>query len=409
MKFLFISGSFIRDFQTNVHGVFKRMHMFIDAIKEIATLDVLFFVRPDIDVSPSNITQLERNFSDHWGVKIRLFLCPMQKTNDEGSIPGLWHKFGAGSISFFGQPAYRVTSGKKQVRALEDALKNEPNAIFAHKLQAMCPLLLTKKTLPPVYFDIDDIEHITFTRGIKQLNNWYSRIPRYAQLPMLLSGERRAIRLAHKTFVCSDADRNYLTDCRRLSGVVTVPNAVTIPERQKLTSDPTILFLGSYKYRPNIEAAEFLIEKVWPRIYNAMPGARLIIAGYHPEEIRYYDRVTPGVTFTGFVEDIESLYLGARIVCAPIFVGGGTRLKIIEAAAYGKPIISNRIGAEGLDFRDGYELLLRNDAKSIAEACLQLLRDYSLCETLGTTAREMALKLYDRKNILQLIQQYMKQ
>lgn len=227
-------------------------------------------------------------------------------------------------------------------------------------------------------------------------------------MPQLLLGELRAIRLAHKAFVCSEADRYYLTNRWSQSGVATVPNAVKIPDEQPLTYEPTILFIGSYKYKPNIDAAEFLIEKIWPRVYQLMPSANLIIAGANPERVRGYRLNIPGLIFTGFVDDLDALYKKTKIICVPILAGGGTRLKIIEAAAYGKAIVSTRIGAEGLDLRDGRELLLRDDPEAFVEAILLLFKDHSLCKRLGSAARARAVQLYDRNNILTLIQKHLK-
>jgi glycosyltransferase involved in cell wall biosynthesis len=89
--------------------------------------------------------------------------------------------------------------------------------------------------------------------------------------------------------------------------------------------------------------------------------------------------------------------------------GGGTRIKIIEAAAYGKPIAATRLGAEGLDMRDGHELLLRDDPESFAQACIQLLSDFALCERLGHAAYESVIRHYDRANIISLIQTYLRE
>ena len=102
----------------------------------------------------------------------------------------------------------------------------------------------------------------------------------------------------------------------------------------------------------------------------------------------------PGVEFTGFVEDIQKLYKRSRVVCCPILAGGGTRIKIIEAAAYEKPIVTTTIGLEGIKMSDGKEVLIRDDAKSFSKACVQLLKDRTLCERLGKAARKVAVKEY---------------
>jgi glycosyltransferase involved in cell wall biosynthesis len=133
----------------------------------------------------------------------------------------------------------------------------------------------------------------------------------------------------------------------------------------------------------------------------------LIIAGLVPERIRGYHAGVPGVEFTGFVDDLEALYQRARVICAPILVGGGTRVKIIEAAAFGKAIVATRVGVEGLDMRDGVELLVRDDPDSFAEACLQLLDDAVLCERLGRAAYATVVRYYGRSEIVSLIQSYL--
>jgi glycosyltransferase involved in cell wall biosynthesis len=379
--------------------------MFVDATKEIADLDMLFYVPSGLDTSPSEVSAFERTLSRHWNCQLRLFLCPRF---ERGEAPSKWQLYGAGVLSFFRQSGPESTSGVKQVQAFEACLDRKPDMIFAHKLASMCPLLLATKPLPPIFFDLDDIEHIAFLRAIDQHGGWHSKLLQWARLPALWWGERRAIQLSYRTFVCSDVDQKYLANRWRLSGVLTVPNAVNIAKLQPVPTDPILLFLGTYWYQPNVQAAQFLIEKIWPHIYRGMPEARLIIAGRSPERIPGYNTGLPRVEFTGFVDNLDQLYQRARVVCCPVLAGGGTRVKIIEAAAHGKAIVATRVGAEGLDLRDGSELLLRDDPKAFAQACLQLLKDSRLCERLGSAAHSRALHRYARADTVQLIQSYLK-
>jgi len=134
----------------------------------------------------------------------------------------------------------------------------------------------------------------------------------------------------------------------------------------------------------------------------------LIIAGKYPEAIPSYNACVPGVEFAGFVSDLHKLYARSRVVSAPILSGSGTRLKIIEAAAYGKPIVATRLGVEGLHFDNGSELLIRDDPTSFADACVQLLQDPVFCERLGRAAYATVVRCYDRANIVSLIQRYLK-
>lgn len=409
MKILIVSRSFPSDFKTKVHGAYQRLRMFVDGAKEIASIDMLFYVPPALDVDLAFVSNMKRSFWEYWNVEVNLFLCPTAEFLTEKTVLKKFSDYMMESVSFFKQPGYREVCGQQQVEAFESCLLQKPDAILVDRLNAVSPLLLTKESLPPVYLNLDDIDHVALGRTAHNSSKRSSRIVLYSRVPMLILAERRAIQLACKTFVCSDVDRQYLANYWRLPNVVTVPNAVTIPNQHSLAEEPILLFIGSYTFTPNIEAAEFLIETVWPQVQKEMPQARLIIAGARPERIRGYDSGIHGVEFPGFVADLESLYERSRIICVPIFTGAGTRVKIIEAAAYGKPIIATRIGAEGLDMCDGQEILIRDEADSFIEACLLLLRDLSFCQRLGAAARLRAIQLYDRTNVMQLIRSHIQE
>ncbi|MBW4691940.1 MAG: glycosyltransferase family 4 protein [Lyngbya sp. HA4199-MV5] len=406
MRVLFVSTHFPQDLRLDVQGTYKRMATFLEAIKTFAQVDVLFYVPPGTDTSPGAIAAIEKALSQHWQLPITLFLCP---EFDEHAHPlPKWQQQAPGMFSIFQQRDLVRTSQPEQIHAFEACLNRQPDAVFIHRLRSMCPALLTRKTLPPLFFDLDDIEHIAFLRDIRQpptrLITWLY----YLQIPALWWGERQAIKLAQQTYVCSQQDRNYLSN-QGLAGVVVIPNAVHIPRPEPLTTEPTLLFLGAYHYYPNINAANFLIEQVFPYVRQQMPEARLIIAGKQPENIHSYGSGAPGVEFTGFVDDLDALYRRSRVVCCPILSGGGTRVKLVEAAAYGKPMVSTRIGAEGLNFVNGQDFLQRDEPQAFAEACVKLLQNDDLCDRLGAAARMTAIKQYDRANIMHLIKRSIQQ
>ncbi|WP_232224245.1 glycosyltransferase family 4 protein [Mastigocladopsis repens] len=376
------------------------MSMFIDAIKEIGQVDMLFFVPPETELSPDIIAQTERTFSQHWQTQINLHLCPIEA--EQNSVPK-WRQQWDGIFNFFKQSDF--LRSPQQLQALETCLSRKPDAIFVHRLSSMSAVMQMQQPLPPVFLDLDDIEHISFMRQIRQPPTGLVTQLYYLQVPARFWGEMRAIRLARCSFVCSGRDRRYLTKRLGLSNVVSVPNAIAIPKPQPMTKEPTLLLLGGYNYFPNMNAANFLIEQVWTHIHKVMPNARLIIAGPYPQSIRSYNKGVPGVEFPGFVDDLDALYQRSRVVCCPIFSGGGTRVKMIEAAAYGKSIVATSIGAEGLEMKDGQEFLMRDDPKAFAEACLELLRNDDLCKRLGDAARAAASRHYDRANIVKQIKQ----
>jgi len=402
MKILLIS-KYLPDEPHKVHGTFKRLGTFIEAIRVIAKLDALFFVPPDYDRSEARINKLREQLSGLWKTDIDLSLCPMSEFEDSSELKK-WLSFAKGMYSFFNQKGRMEFSGERQVRAVEGLLDMKPDAVFAHRISAMCPLLLTKKPLPPIFFDLDDLEHVVVSRYIKQRQTLKSNFL-HMTLPALEGGEYNAIKMAGRTAVCSKLDEDYLNDKFKLPGVITVPNAVDIPSLDPITPDPTLLFLGS-DYKPNLEAAEYLVNKIWPLVRDELPGAKLIVAGTPVDKLKIDAGGTPGLEVPGFVDDLDELYRGVRATAVPILVAGGTRFKIIEAAAYGKPTVATAIGAEGIELEDGSEILIRDDPGEFAQACVKLLTDTELRTSIGLRAREKAAKLYDRKNVILTIRSH---
>jgi hypothetical protein len=398
-RVLFVSRQFPHDIARSVHGVYLRMRLFLDALAELAdTIEMLFYVEPAVDASPASARRAEGDLRAAWGIRATVTLCPVVPSRDPVSFRDHYLR-PAGSV--FAQSAYVGTSGASQVATFDTALERDPETVFVHRLDGMCPALLTRQNLPPTFLDLDDVEHVRWARHVRQPPLWAGKYLYYLQLPALIAAERRAATRARKAFVCSEADRRYLTTWLRFPHVVTIPNAVAIPEAYGMDgTSRALLFLATYAYAPNIAAAEFLVSDVWPRVREACPEARLIIAGNLPERIPSFSKHPTGVEFTGFVEQLEPLYRRVRIVCCPVLSGGGTRLKILEAAAYGKAIVSTRIGAEGLGLRDGLEIVLRDGASAFARACVDLLSEPTRCATLGASARDTIARRYDRTRIV---------
>lgn len=399
MKILFIS-KYLPDNPHKVHGTFKRLTTFIDAIKEIAELDMLFFTLPGYDCSEPTVRKLRNQLSKLWQTEIDLSLCPMSEFDDKSEFRK-WLSFAKGTYSFFNLKGWIEFSGEKQLKAVEKLLDKKPDVVFAHRISAMCPLLLTTKPLPPIFFDLDDLEHVVVGRYIKHRKTLRSNLL-HLTMRSLTNGEYNAIKLAARTAVCSELDREYLHDKFGLPGIVTIPNSVDIPKLEPITPDPTLLFLGS-DYKPNLEAAEYLVKKIWPLVREELPSAKLIVAGTSADKLNVNVSETPGLEVLGFVDDLDELYRGVRATAVPILVAGGTRFKIIEAAAYGKPTIATAVGAEGIELADGSEILIRDDPREFAKACVKLLVDTDLCTNIGLKAREKATKLYDRSNVIKAI------
>ena len=391
MRALFVSSAYPENLSKSAHGVFSRMRLFLDAIQSIAEIDLLFFTPPGREFSASEVANLETAFLEKWNLRVKLFLCPKQER--------------ARPLKFF-QDDVCTPTGNRPTETIKSLLVRKPDFVFAYQLDCMCPFF-ELQTVPPVFFDLNDIEHLAFLRSISQPPYWRTKFLSYFKLPSIIKLERRAINLARTTFVCSERDRRYLAGFWRLPRIVVAANAIPIPEVSSAATSPNLLFLGSFSYSPNRVAASYLITQIFPEINKQMPEARLIIAGPNPELIPEFKLKPQNVEFTGFVDSLDSLYESSRVVCCPILAGGGTRIKIIEAAAYAKPIVSTTIGAEGLDFINNEEILLRDDAATFSQACVTLLRDQELGNKLGLAARKKVIDLYDKNHIVKKISQHL--
>jgi len=409
VRILFLSEYYPFKFRTDVFGVFKRMRMLLEAVSGLGEVDLLFLAPPGVDSSPSAIRALEASIQAEWNLRVNVFIRDQAKADPRPlreRLP-LWLRCVAqGAVAF----EYEVSlnnSHEPSVRAVAACLDRRPDLIVAFRLGTMAPLLRLRRPLPPIFFDLDDAEHVKALRLARGRPTRIRRILGHSAVPILWWSEYRAMALARSTFVASRRDLHRFRRFPRRSQRVVVPNAVTMPPIECPPPESTMLYIGNYVYQPNVEAAEYLLREIWPRVTALNPTARLFIVGSEPERIAEFASPPGGVEFTGFVEDLGAVYRRTRVVCCPIRIAGGTRLKILEGAAYGKPIVSTTIGAEGIDFRDGHEIFLRDDPESFAAACAQLLADPTFGKRMGASAREAIAKRYERGVIIDKIRALM--
>jgi glycosyltransferase involved in cell wall biosynthesis len=165
-----------------------------------------------------------------------------------------------------------------------------------------------------------------------------------------------------------------------------VPNGVTLPaDIPPLPAEPTLLFVGSLQSEFNRGGVEWFVESCWPLVLAARPDARLILVGSGSLDID-----GSRITRLGAVDDLAPVYAQARCCIVPLLAGAGTRLKVIEAMAFGRPVVSTPVGAEGLGLHEGEGVSFGSDAARFAEACVAALSPTGDGERSGLAGRSVA-------------------
>jgi glycosyltransferase involved in cell wall biosynthesis len=215
--------------------------------------------------------------------------------------------------------------------------------------------------------------------------------------------EKRALTRFHHVIAVSDHDREQMLAMDGHCSISVVPTGVDTEKfavAPPVSADPPkIAFVGSMDWEPNIDAAEYFCRDIWPQVLAKHPAAQFQLIGRSPHS-RVQRLASESVVVTGTVPSVTDFLREASVVIVPLRIGGGTRLKIFEAMAMGKAVVSTTIGAEGLDVQSGQDLILADDASSFAGSILSLLQDASLRRKYEIAAAALAAR-YDWSKIAQ--------
>ena len=401
---LVVSRFFPYDTQ-RVHGLYQRLGTQIQALAKVASrVECLFLVPEDQHYTPEALRAHEERLRQLWSPAVSLRIAP---TANESVPDSPWERIAHGIYDFQTQLIVRSANNEASLEAVSAALDTRPDIVLSHRLSSMCVFMRIAEQRPeklrgiPLFFDMDDIEHVAAFRRLVLDPRWPAERLLLLQIPRMVLAEIQAMRMSAGTFVCSEGDRRHLARFPGGSRVRAIPNSVAFPPQTEVdTTEPLILLVGAMGYRPNAQAADSLVKEIWPLVRAQVPNAQLAICGVGREHTLSYHSPQEGVSFPGFVDDLLPWYRRARVVCCPIHHGGGTRVKIIEAAANAKAIVSTRVGAEGLEFADGSEIILHDDSRDIANECIRLLGDPRAAAALGAAALRKAHSVYEKSAVI---------
>lgn len=355
-------------------------------------------------VSPAE-TEALAEFGKKSGVRV----CGVPRPARRNAWTRAWHKlryyYGAylfsttpGAVRFNRQPVMRD--------ALRSALQDfAPDVIiweywfmtgFAEMANTACPRTIQLT-------DVVDLEWLRLEReggtvhGLTKrwIQHLQPRIRRYT-----LDQYRRMTDVLFLSTTDAHLAQHDLPDFDR--GLV-IPMGLMLDEYPTPIAPPRpdrVLFFGSFRHQPNVDALRFLLQDVWPRILQARPQATLDLMGTGiPTWARQLAQQLSGIRVLGFQPDIRPALAEASVVIAPLRFGSGVKIKILESMALGKAVVTTPIGAEGIKAEAGTEFIVVDDAQSLAAETVRLLASPALCDTIGRRARQFIETHHDADEI----------
>ena len=314
--------------------------------------------------------------------------------------------------------------GNKRVRQLRSLVSRYPYQYFAYHSPEMQRTIDRFVSAHPV--DVVDVEYSQMgyytlphhTRRVLSLHNVehellyrnflksrspLRRIYNYVEWRKFRRQELEVCRKFSMCLTTSERDKRVIAADLPTTPLAVIPNGVDTrffkPDAEESGDDHTIVFTGTIDYYPNIDGLTYFVEEVLPLVRQQIPGVRFFIVGKDPPPaIRRYGR-DPGIVVTGTVDDVRGYFRKTTAVVVPLRIGGGTRLKILEAMAMGKPVVSTAVGAEGLEVADGENILIADDPPGMARALISVLRDRALRERLAGAGRKLVEERYDWTSI----------
>jgi glycosyltransferase involved in cell wall biosynthesis len=236
------------------------------------------------------------------------------------------------------------------------------------------------------------------------LKRWYIR----QQWRKFERFECRAIAAATRVVAVSDDDARLIRD--RFGGrtVDVVENGIDRAYFEVVQPDPepgAILFLGSLDWRPNLDAVEILLDRIFPAVQAAQPSARLRLVGRKPHPVLVQRvRGMPGVELHADVPDVRPFLATSGVMVVPLRIGGGSRLKILEAMAAGLPVISTQVGAEGLELVPGVNYVVADEPEGMADELVACIRDPRPARAMAEDSRTFVLGRYDWDSLAQRLE-----
>jgi len=285
------------------------------------------------------------------------------------------------------------------MREFERALERPVDLVFLDTLFTSYLVPSVRRLRPgvPIVMLAHNVESLVYERLARESRSAWRWLGLW-ELERIRNAERRAVLDVERVLTLSDEDARALRALAPSATAETVGAGVPTFAGEEIPAapaQPRVLFLASYAWPPNREAATWLVEEIWPLVRARVPNATLALAGNDPRNfLRSCARPELGISAVGFVESAAQAVRDASVVTAPLRSGSGIRVKILEALANARPVVTTTLGVEGLPLSDGTHVLVRDTAESFAEGIVSLLGDPERARRLASNGRALVEQLY---------------
>src|SRR5437660_4986520 len=267
----------------------------------------------------------------------------------------------------------------------------------------LCDFVVSAPAIPwdwpcPKILFTHNVEAMIWRRHYEVARNPLWKALSWREWKTMAAAERRYLQKADHVLAVSDNDRDEFLRFLDPSKITVIPTGVDV-EYFKPNPEPaaphSLVFTGSMDWLPNEDAIFYFVKEILPLIRQQVPGVSLCVVGRKPSpRLQQLAATETNIELTGWVEDIRPFMARGSICIVPLRIGGGTRLKIFEAMAMAKPVVSTTIGAEGLPVRHGENILLADTAEGFARETIELLRNPARRKQIGLAAHKMVVENY---------------
>ena len=330
------------------------------------------------------------------------------------------------SVQFVPNPAATRSKRRAQATSLLSSRSYHVGALRSASMQSAFERLLSERSFDlvqvessqmalsrsgsgiPFVLDEHNIEYLLIRRLAEVESSPDRKAFGYIEAAKVRWEEVQAWRHCDGAVFTSEADLDVMRAPFPEKPACVVPNGVDAEYFSPSDDEPepsTIVFTGSINYRPNTDAVAYFIKEVMPRLVRLKPSAKFLVVGQGAPDsvLRLAD---DNVEFTGAVPDVRPYLARAAVVIAPLRVGSGTRLKILEALAMEKPVVTTSIGCEGLAMVDGEHLVVADDPQSFAEETARLMSDRNRAAEIGRSGRALTEREYSWSVIVHRLEQF---